>query len=681
MYRVIACLVYEHDYGLVAVAALVCIVGSCLAVLLSRRMLRAHGLRRIVQLALTGLITGTTIWTTHFIAMLAYDPGVEHGYEPFTTGLSLVIAIFGTLAANAVFGRGKGLRNTIAAGTTFGLTVSIMHYVGMSAYLFPGDIIWHTGPVIASVLLGMGLGTAAFHRITFPVTRYCWLGGAVLMVTAICTMHFTGMSAFTIELNTLNEVPPQLISDTALGFLILAIMVVILLIGFASVSIETNIEEEAKKQLKIAALNDPLTGLPNRLQLANRIDRYAEELQTNPGAKVAVLTIDLNLFKEINDLYGHATGDQVLQVVSERLRWTIEDDEFIARTGGDEFVALKRGFQSEDDVIAFGTRLNDAVIQPIELPAAPVSVRAAIGVAIACGDDIKMDDLLGQSDIAMYRAKSDPENFICIYNAEMDRETQERTLMIYDLRHAVENGEFELVYQLQNDLNSLQPVGFEALLRWNHHQRGPVSPAQFIPIAEETGLIRDIGLWVLRTACTEAASWPTEFSIAVNVAPQQLVQACFVEKVSTILTETGFPPERLELEVTEASIIDDQVRTLKAMHALKAMGIRIAMDDFGTGYSSLSTLQAFPFDKIKIDRSFISDVHSDHQRAAIVRSTLLLGTALGIPVLAEGIEQQEELTFLRSENCAYAQGFYFGKPKTLQEARQIAGQKPLARAS
>jgi len=218
-------------------------------------------------------------------------------------------------------------------------------------------------------------------------------------------------------------------------------------------------------------------------------------------------------------------------------------------------------------------------------------------------------------------------------------------------------------------------------LRWNHPTQGRVSPGQFIPIAEETGLIREIGLWVLRTACAQAATWPDNFSIAVNVSPQQLVQTSFVDQVAMTLDETDFPPERLELEVTEASIIKDQIRTLRAMHALKSMGIRIAMDDFGTGYSSLSTLQAFPFDKIKLDRSFITGVHENHQRAAIVRSTLLLGSALGIPVLAEGVEQEEELAFLQAEGCAFVQGFYFGMPKSLDEAQAITCVKGLAKAS
>lgn len=244
-------------------------------------------------------------------------------------------------------------------------------------------------------------------------------------------------------------------------------------------------------------------------------------------------------------------------------------------------------------------------------------------------------------------------------------------MLVQDLRHALERREFELYYQLQNDLVTLDPIGFEALIRWNHPDRGIVSPAEFIPIAEETGLIRDIGLRVMHTACNEAASWADHLSIAVNVAPQQLLQPSFVENVSDILIESGLSPHRLEIEITEASIIDDQAHTLTIMERLKSMGVRIAMDDFGTGYSSLSTLQAFPFDKIKIDRSFVQGVHENPQRAAIVRSTLILGQALNTPILAEGVEDQNELDFLRRENCTSVQGFYFGRPMPCAAVRDL----------
>jgi diguanylate cyclase (GGDEF)-like protein len=675
MYRIIECLTQQHDYFLVSIAALVCIVGSCLSVRLTMRLVQASRPRKHIQLGLTSLMAGATIWSTHFIAMLAYDPGFEHAYEPVMTGVSLGVAVLGMLVTNAVLAYAPRKPFTFLAGAMFGLTVSGMHYLGMLAFQLPGQILWQSNYVFASIIFGMSLGACAYHRIIRPITRYCWLGGSIFMVLAICMMHFTGMSAVEIALDPITTMPPRAISETALSISVVAVMSIILMIGFASVSIETNMEHEARAQLKHMARHDTLTGIPNRYGLTKKLAKHSNLLEVDKTAKVAVLTVDLNLFKEINDLYGHATGDTVLITVAERLQGVLGEDEFIARSGGDEFTALKVGFRRIDEVVAFAERLCAVIFEPIVVGDISASVGAAIGIATTIDDGRSLMDLQKKSDLAMYRAKAEPEINICVYNEEMDKQSQDKLLLIQQLRNAEENGEFELVYQLQNDVNTLEPTGFEALLRWNNPILGQVSPVDFIPVAEETGLIREIGLWVMRTACHEAMKWPDHFGIAVNVAPQQLVQPAFIEHVSDILMESRLPPGRLELEITEASIIDDQAHTLKTMHKLKAMGIRIAMDDFGTGYSSLATLQTFPFDKIKIDRSFVQDVHCNEQRAAIVRSTLLLGTALKIPVLAEGVEFEGELTFLRSENCTSVQGFYFGKPMNLTKVREMMEQK------
>ncbi len=681
MYRVVACITQDHHLWLLSLPVIVCVSGSFISVLLTRRLAGAVGQRRALQMGLSSIIGGATIWSTHFLAMLAYDPGVEHGYAPGLTILSLAVAIVGLLIANAVFTFGAYRSKDLVAGVLFGLTVSTMHYSGMSAYLLPGHIIWELDRQLVSIVLGAVLGALAYRQISQPITRRPWLAGTLLMVGAICAMHFTGMSAFTIELNSANEVPPEVISDAALSAIIMAVTLVILLIGFASFSIEANLERETQGQLQHAALHDPLTGLPNRMGLSRKMDEFATRLRNNETEKVAVLTVDLNLFKQVNDLYGHAAGDTVLATLASRFSAGLEEDEFIARAGGDEFVALKRGFRRVDQVLAFAERLHATIVEPIDAGNISTTVGAAIGIATSLDDGRDMDGLLHSSDLAMYRAKAEPECHICLFNAEVDRQSHERNILVHDLRQALPNDEFELVYQLQNNISSREATGFEVLLRWNHPTRGRVPPSEFIPMAEETGLIREIGLWVLRTACVEAAQWTSPFDIAVNVAPQQLVQPSFVEHVADILMETRLEPERLELEVTEASIIDDQATALKAMHKLKALGVRIAMDDFGTGYSSLATLQAFPFDKIKIDRSFVQNVHNNEQRAAIVRSTLILGDALNIPVLAEGVEIEDELSFLRTENCDAAQGFLFGTPLSHEEMRRFVNKSENREAS
>lgn len=679
MYRVIGCLTQEHDLWLVALAAFVCVLGASLSAILSRRLILAHGRRKRVQLGLTGMIGGATIWSTHFIAMLAYDPGYAHGYEPIATAGSLAVAIVGMTLCNYMMAYRMRSNLDVRSGILFGLTVSSMHYLGMSAYQLPGEVVWETGYLVASIVLGLGLGALAYQRICHSVSHLGWLGGVFMMVCAICAMHFTAMGAITIKLSPYVDVPQKIISDPILGILIMSVMAVILMIGFASVSIESSIEIEAQDQLQRAALHDPLTGLPNRLGLTQKMSELASKLAIDETERVAVLTIDLDQFKEVNDLYGHSAGDRVIQVIAERLSEALEEDEFIARSGGDEFVAIKRNFQRIGQVMAMAERLHCLIIEPVDIGTVSTVVEASIGVATSFEDGRDLRELASKSMISMQRAKEDPAAHVAMFSLVMDQQSRDKVKMIGDLRLACVRDEFELVYQLQNDLSSLEATGFEVLIRWNHPIQGTISPVVFIPIAEETGLIREIGLWVLRTACREAASWYKPYKIAVNVAPQQLAQHSFVEHVSDILMETGLAPERLELEITEASIIDDKAHTLKVMHRLKSMGLRIAMDDFGTGYSSLATLQVFPFDKIKIDRSFIKDVHKDHQRAAIVRSTLLLGEALNIPVLAEGVEYEEELQFLQKENCQSVQGFFFGKPMKLEKAREIVADPSLVK--
>jgi diguanylate cyclase (GGDEF)-like protein len=670
MYRVIECLTQEHHHGLVAIAALVCIVGSVLTAQIARRLMAANGQRKKFQLFLTSLLFGATIWSTHFIAMLAYDPGYVHGYDPLLTALSFIVAIFGVFGAMAALAYLRSPWNYLAGGSMLGGSVSAMHYAGMLAYLLPGRLVWDPTVVAVSVALGAALGIVAFHRLVSPFTRYCWVGAAVLMVLAICAMHFTGMTAFTIELSPLVSVPPQVLPDDVLAVMTFCVTALILFTGFMGISIEKNLEREALALIDETAKQDALTGLPNRLMFSQRIQHFDALLARDTTQRLAVLTIDLNRFKEVNDLHGHAAGDVVLVETAQRLSRACSSDEFVARTGGDEFIALKSGFRRVDEVKAFAQRIHALIIEPFTVQGMQLTIGAAIGIATSVDDGTDVDELMQKSDLAMYRAKADPGRAICFFNAEMDQQNRERLLLINDLRQAVARDEFELAYQLQNDTGSRAPCGVEVLLRWTHPDRGPVSPGEFIPLAEETGLIREIGLWVLRAACREAVTWSEPYAIAVNVAPQQLAQPSFVEHISDILMETGLPPERLELEVTEASIIDDQVHTLQVMHKIKSMGVRIAMDDFGTGYSSLATLQAFPFDKIKIDRSFIQNVHNDTQRAAIVRSTLLLGDALEIPVLAEGVENECELNFLKQERCRYVQGFLFGKPMNAENLRK-----------
>ena len=681
MLRVYDCLTQFHYFSLVAVAAAVCAFGSTLTAMVLRRMLAAKGARRQIQLVMCSLISGTTIWATHVIAMLAYNPLIEHGFDPFLTGVSLAIAILGALMTNIAMGMGKKSLQYIMEGTIFGLTVSSMHYVGTAALIVAGEITWQTDLVAASFIISVVLGIASFHRVVYPVTRICWLGGALLMVMAICVMHFTGMSAAQITPNPTILVPPQVLPDGILGMLITAIVTLIFFVGFSSISIETNLEREAFTNLERVIVNDQLTGLPNSMRLKQALDTLSDDLMSGATVGAAAVTVDIDNFKLVNDLHGQEVGDAVLQVIASRLLAALRPGEFISRIGGDQFVGLISDIASEKDALAFANRISLLIQKVVSLENCAVAVSASLGVATSFHDGLGPNELVQKSDHAMFRAKQNLDERICIYDAELDQQLRDKLTLINDLRNALDRNQLSLVYQLQNETASETPVGCEAFLRWLHPEKGNISPAVFIPLAEESGLINDIGNWVLRAACFEAASWEQPWSIAINVAPQQLLQPTLLQDLANALSESGLAASRLELEITEASVIHDQANTLKVLNKIKEMGIRIAMDDFGTGYSSLATLQTFPFDQIKIDRSFVTDIHHDKYRAAIVRFTLSLGEAFGISVLAEGVETAEELDFLKVEGCNFVQGFYFGKPMSTENVRRLTMIEKTALAS
>lgn len=656
--RVIDCIRFEHDLSFVALAGLVCVVGSYLTVMLGQRALRATGRRHQVHMALYALIGGATIWSTHFIAMLAYEPGVPHGYEPIKTAVSLFLGILGMALVLRPLGKSTSLPRILLSGWLLGNTITIMHYVGMSGYQIPGELIWDRSQVALSVVMGCALGALAVHRMVKPVTRYCWLFGLMFLVLSICAMHFTGMSAATLQFSPLIQVPDQLVPDAVLGLLVFGVTAAVFLVGFASIHLEIQMEREALNILTHTVNHDQLTGLPNRKQLLQRLDDAA----MNPNARHAMLTMDLNTFKQINDLHGHSVGDALLVEVAQRMTSCLQKGEFIARTGGDEFVGVKTGIAALADAQGFAERLLSATKQPIKVGHLSLQVSVSVGLATDLQEWTSPQDLLQRSDIAMQYAKASSDEEVRGYDAEMERAHRERLYLMDDLAKAVERGQLRLVYQLQNDTITGDALGVEALLRWDHPDRGPIRPDIFIPLAEETGFIRPIGRWVLEQACAEAMRWEKPLTVAVNVAPQQITHAPFPDELRQILKSTGLAPSRLELEVTEASVINDPKGATENIHDIKAMGVRIAMDDFGTGYSSLATLQSFPFDKIKIDKSFVRDIHLDDQRAAIVRAIMLLGAAMKMPVLAEGVETEDELALLRDLRCDVVQGFLYGKP-------------------
>lgn len=436
--------------------------------------------------------------------------------------------------------------------------------------------------------------------------------------------------------------------------------------GWVTTIEDISLRREHEERIAYLARFDTLTGLPNRVQYNDRLNIELEWARGN-DVRVAVILLDFNKFKEINDQQGHATGDIVLGEIGKRLGLSVREGEFVARIGGDEFAAIKR-YGDDGDLREFIERLAASFLAPVQIrsEAREVTITANIGVAVFPADADNAEALANNAELALFRAKHSVAQSICFYEAAMDELARERRAMAHDLWEALAKGQFYLTYQVQKRVTTLETTGYEALIRWNHPKRGAISPEQFIPVAEECGAIIPIGQWVLKQACLDAVTWGNNRRVAVNLSPIQLANDNIISLVRRILVETGLSPYRLELEITESTIISDKVHALHVLRQLKALGVTVALDDFGTGYSSLDTLNSFPFDKIKIDRSFLMAAEDRSESRAIVKAVLALGRSLSVPVLAEGVETLGQLAILEEEGCHEAQGFLFGRPGLIE---------------
>ena len=426
------------------------------------------------------------------------------------------------------------------------------------------------------------------------------------------------------------------------------------------------IEDVSKRKASEArademARQDPLTGLPNRLLLRERLSHALACLERD-GEGCALLLVDLDRFKPVNDTLGHPIGDALLKKVADRLRSTVRPTDTIARIGGDEFVVLQAGVRDAAGTQALARRLVDLIGRTYMVEGHLLTIGASVGVALAPTDGADADKLLKNADLALYRAKLDGRGTYRFFEPEMDARMQARRKLELDMRQALARREFQLHYQPQLQLQSDRLVGCEALIRWRHPERGMISPLDFIPLAEEIGLIVPIGEWVIRQACRDAMTWPDHMSVAVNVSPAQFKSDRLVETIISALASSGLPARRLEVEITEGVLLQENEKTLQTLHRLRELGARVSMDDFGTGYSSLSYLRSFPFDKIKIDRSFIKDLTNKPDGEAIIRAIAGLGKSLGMTTVAEGVETPEQMQRIRLEGCTDVQGYLVSKP-------------------
>lgn len=772
MLKVYNCIATAHDLRLVGLAAVICALASFTAINLLRHARSTTGRMRAVWLMVSAISTGFGIWSTHFIAMLAFSPGIPSGYNIALTALSLAEAILLTGVGLSISLRSKPKYAPWLGGAVVGGGIAAMHYLGMAAFEIAGVVLWDPTLVIASILLGALIGAASLPAGLHRDSERWKLTGALLLTLAICSHHFTAMGAVSIIPDSTIEIPPSALPTSllAVGVAIASFTVILLalaglaldirdqrrsvlevdrmrglanaavegllvcdrdvavtantsfanLVGVSSdklvgAKLETYVPDAVARARLFATLNQPveaelrhvdgsmipvelilrqidfageahhviavrnlqarkqaeqhihylahhdsLTSLPNRSTFHARLDHEITATMAG-GQQLAVLCFDLDRFKEVNDLFGHAAGDKVLQRVASRVTKAVDSTCMVARLGGDEFAVLVPGLNNPTEAGRLAEKILD-VLKPEDDGSENDVISCSIGIAICPDDADSREMLLNHADTALYRAKTEGRATYRFFEAGMGAAVRDRRLLEHDLRQAVALGEFSLVYQPQQDIESKAVVGFEALLRWTHRIRGPISPVVFIPVAEESGAILGIGEWVLREACKQAASWPQPLTIAVNVSAVQIYNESFVQLVHEVLLETGLAPDRLELEITETALIRDLNRALMTLRRIKALGVRIAMDDFGTGYSSLSNLRAFPFDKIKIDGSFIKSVNTNAQAATIVRAVLGLGRGLGLPVLAEGVETSAELAFLRAESCDAVQGYLVGRP-------------------
>ncbi|HEX2725465.1 MAG TPA: EAL domain-containing protein [Beijerinckiaceae bacterium] len=430
--------------------------------------------------------------------------------------------------------------------------------------------------------------------------------------------------------------------------------------------LEIEHRRQSEEKVHYLAHHDALTGLGNRVLLRQQLEEALVRTRRNGGA-VAMICLDLDGFKGVNDALGHSVGDALLKSVAARLQENVRDTDKVARLGGDEFAVLQSGDSQPRSADALSGRLVAVMSEPFFIEGHQINISLSAGIAVSSGNDVDPEELLKNADLALYRAKADGRGTYRFFEPEMDALAQARRSMEVELRGALTRREFELHYQPLINLRTRKIAGFEALLRWSNATRGFISPGQFIPLAEELGLIAPIGEWAIRQACEHAAGWPGDTKVAVNLSPVQFRSTSLVPAVVQALSASGLAPGRLELEITESVLLDDSDRNLAILRQIRELGVRIAMDDFGTGYSSLSYLRRFHFEKVKIDRSFISDVAKNAESRAIVRAITGMCSNLGMATTAEGVETAEQLGCVTSEGCTEAQGYYFSPAKPVAE--------------
>jgi diguanylate cyclase (GGDEF)-like protein/PAS domain S-box-containing protein len=776
MLRIVGCITQDHDLGLVALACLVCLLSAhTSARLLNPRRDVEQGARTI-RTATAILAFSTGVWTTHFIAMLAFRPDVPLSFDVPLCVLSLVLSIAATTIAYMIRPRERTDHAAIVtSGLTLAVGVGAMHFVGMRSLHVPGIIHYDPDLVVASLSLGTLCSITAMGMLVRRATVWA----SIFLTLAVAFTHFVAMGSVTLELVGGMAVTPLAIPKSELVmaaagacFLILTLALTTSVLDqhFASrlamearrfraladatfeglifehagqivdanramcemagldaasligrplsdvipgielrhTEYDTPAEYEvrlpdgrgmpveilwrsapdrgervvavrdisrqkaAEGRIERMARYDPLTGLANRDLFEQQLHR-AVAIADRSAIGVALLYVDLDRFESVNEALGHHATGQILIQVARRLTATVRDTDTVARIGRDEFVIIQALTEQPADTAALADRIVTEMALPFSVDDQPIVVTASVGVALYPADGATPRELVKNAALAVRQAKHDGRARWCYFETGMDLLLRTKRSLEHDLRIALQENQFSLNYQPYVDTATLEIVGYEALLRWDHPERGRIPPADFIPLAEECGLIVPIGSWVLATACAETVSWDQKLTISVNLSPAQFLQPGIVSTVADVLRQTGLSPKRLELEITEGTLMADTNNALRVLTSLKALGVKLSMDDFGTGYSSLSYLRKFPFDKIKIDRSFISDLEDDSEAETIVQAIIAMSRSLRLVVTAEGVETKQQLAMLRALNCNFVQGYLLGRPRSASQLELQSG--------
>ena len=778
MIRVLTCITQQHDLRLVALSALICALGCFATVTLMARA-EVNGRPLLRDLLLASTIFGGSIWSLHFVAMLAFQPGAHVAYDLDLTAGSIVVAIAGSLAALCLWRRlGTTPPGIALAGTVLGLAIIGMHYLGVSAMAASSLVLFDPAYVAASILVSVAFSVLALARADKLVSVGRRIEVTGWLALAICGLHFTSMTAVTIAPITLQEGESYVLGSTPLALAVAAVSLAVLIAGLVALVMQQHLSQRALRELdrmrllsnlahevlfihrdgvvleinqagtrlfaappeqiigkpildlfaksdapgllrrsrcraeelrpeefeartaagahvpvelscrtiefggksatavalrdltdrkrdeariRHLALHDALTDLPNRYLLEQRLEP-ALDAATLDGTGVAVIYLDLDRFKAVNDLRGHAAGDAVLVQAAKRMLTELHPRDTLARIGGDEFVVVLTGARAPQRVAKIAGRLIEGLRRPFQIDDHRVEIGASAGVALYPADGSTVETLLRAADTALYRVKAEGRGAVRFFEAAMDAQLQARQRLEHELGGAIARDELRLFYQPIVNARTGEIETFEALIRWQHPERGFVSPAEFIPVAEQTDLIGRIGAWVIDTACAAAAAWPQPWRVSVNVSPIQFRQSDVPALVAAALARHGLDPSRLVVEITESVFIQDASAAVAVLMRLRGLGIRLALDDFGTGYSSLSYLQQFRFDKIKVDQSFVRRLGQNADTLAIVRAIVNLGHNLGLQVTVEGVETTDQLAILRELHCEQMQGYLFARP-------------------